>query len=500
MTDADRELQVFESEDGILLWGVPEALALVDEDPALTTRTIGPSNLVARLGNVLGGTSALMTESGRWLRLDDASVAYVRRHGVTNLSRGVLRTRDLAGGEGTRIAKHLRFSSVSLANPAGTAVLSSMATRMAIQHSLEQMQRCLEQIDVKVGRLIEADRTRVMSELDGFAGAVREAESLRVATGTVSATTWSKVENNSTPLRAHQSRAIRELRSLADEIEGCGKDVDGLADALTRAERETTFWMEVLARTILIQDEQYCVELERVASDTPDELEDHRRVIVTVRSERTASIIEALESISGSIARSAELSNAGCVMNPINSGRVTRHANRVNEIIDALRLQSRCRTERFATARRQEMVPGRRGYGRRRGRRGIEARARRRGARRQIAHRSRRRRGGTGEQDPGRAQVRGRAREAAARTRGCGRGRGRSSVGRNSFHLTGGGLRPARAGMIPAPGSRRRPCTPPPRAGGDDPAVPRSIWRVGNSEGSPVAAVRSPLPGGGARR
>ncbi len=31
MTDADRELQVFESEDGILLWGVPEALALVDE-------------------------------------------------------------------------------------------------------------------------------------------------------------------------------------------------------------------------------------------------------------------------------------------------------------------------------------------------------------------------------------------------------------------------------------------------------------------------------------
>lgn len=335
MTDADRELQVFESEDGILLWGVPEALALVDEDPALTTRTIGPSNLVARLGNVLGGTSALMTESGRWLRLDDASVAYVRRHGVTNLSRGVLRTRDLAGGEGTRIAKHLRFSSVSLANPAGTAVLSSMATQMAIQHSLEQMQRCLEQIDVKVGRLIEADRTRVMSELDGFAGAVREAESLRVATGTVSATTWSKVENNSTPLRAHQSRAIRELRSLADEIEGCGKDVDGLADALTRAERETTFWMKVLARTILIQDEQYCVELERVASDTPDELEDHRRVIVTVRSERTASIIEALEGISGSIARSAELSNAGCVMNPINSGRVTRHANRVNEIIDA---------------------------------------------------------------------------------------------------------------------------------------------------------------------
>lgn len=334
MTDANRELQVFESEDGILLWGTPEDLALVDEDPALTTRTIESSNLVARLGNVLGGTSALMTESGRWLRLDDVSVAYVRRHRVTNLSRGVLRTRDLAGGEGTRIAKHLRFSSVNLANPAGTAVLSSMATQMAIQQSLEQMQRCIEQIDAKVNRLIEADRTRVMSELDGFAGAVREAESLRAATGTVSATTWSKVENNSTPLRAHQSRAVRELRSLVDEIEECGKNVDRLADALARAEKEAPFWMEVLAKTILIQDEQYYVELERVASDTPDELEAHRQGIITARGERTATIAEALEGISGSIARSAELSNAGYVMNPISSGRVTQYANRVNEVVD----------------------------------------------------------------------------------------------------------------------------------------------------------------------
>ena len=91
--------------------------------------------------DVSTGGSYTASVDGSPYVIDDASVAYVRRHGVTNLSRGVLRTRDLAGGEGTRIAKHLRFSSVSLANPAGTAVLSSMATQMAIQHSLEQMQQ-----------------------------------------------------------------------------------------------------------------------------------------------------------------------------------------------------------------------------------------------------------------------------------------------------------------------------------------------------------------------
>jgi hypothetical protein len=97
--------------------------------------------------------------------------------------------------------------------------------------------------------------------------------------------------------------------------------------------KDVPFWLEVLARTLVMQDRQYLLELARVEDLEPEQLAAHREGIVDARDQRTARVATSLAAIVVAVRDSRTLSNIDRVVNPINAPKIITLANDVNQAV-----------------------------------------------------------------------------------------------------------------------------------------------------------------------
>lgn len=328
----ENALQVVTTEDGVLLLGDEAALSVLDSS-APQARRLSP-DAVNRASATLSTVARWQAEAGRWLRMDDHSAEFVKSHDVGTVRAGVLRLGDIrqAGNQG-EIVKHLRFDNRAVLSPASTAGLAGLAAQQAIAASLQEIRDYLAAIDAKLDDLLKQRKIDALGELGGISLAIDEAEAIYAATGTVSEVTWSKIQGASLALQTIQATTLAQLGSLAEDIGRRAGDADRSAEILRKAGDDGPFWLGVLARTMSLQDRQYLLELTRLASADPEELEAHRRGIRAARAERALKIANRLDAVRASARRAAELSNLARVANPFSSQRVTASAAEIDASI-----------------------------------------------------------------------------------------------------------------------------------------------------------------------
>lgn len=328
MNDQDTVV-IVESDEGALVLGPAEFFAPFEASPG-ASRPLSPS-VVASVANALGTLSSLQTQSGRWLKMDEATARTLRKHvGTNSVVTGVIR-----GAKG-RSVKHMNFEAVGLFTPAAPAALAAVAAQQAIQASLAEITAYLETIDAKLDRLVKQRKVEVLGAMGGISLAIDEAISIEQQTGVVSSVTWSKVQGNATALQSILAESLAQLTDVVDRIRGDAGDVDDLAKTLKECAADVEFWLGVLARSLAMQDRQYLIELSRVQAAEVDSLDDHREGIFLARQARRERISKALSSIAAEVQASAQLTHAQRVANPFSSRAVTTGANQIIERISAI--------------------------------------------------------------------------------------------------------------------------------------------------------------------
>lgn len=279
MSDA-AEVILFEDGDGILVFGSETALAEVESATQAPTRVIEPARL-SGLGNVISGIGQWHEASGRWMKLTPESAKLKDAVGSLRSNDGF--ALGMVRGDKGRILKHLRFEHATLLTPAAPAALGAIATQMALEVALDEIQHYLEVTDAKLDRLLKQRKLESLGMLGGVTFAIEEAESIHEQTGVVSAITWSKIQANALELQSMQAESVFQLNALAELVIQAGDDPDKVDDALGDVQQDAPFWLGVLARTMALQDRQYRLELQRVADTTPDQLGSHREGIRIAR-------------------------------------------------------------------------------------------------------------------------------------------------------------------------------------------------------------------------
>lgn len=307
-------------------------MALFDSKAARTARPV-PRDLLGKMTLAAGVIGLALTSDeyrGIYFRPDDESLAFAREHGIDlrNVTSGVMRAKDIAGGKGGEIAKHVGFVAVP-PDPTLMVLSAVLTTQMSIVDQLEKIQDYLKEMDHKLDRLMRQRKLEVTGLLGGVVLAIDEAETVQSATGHVSEVTWSKVQANSLVLQQIQAEAVAQLAAIADEIIACKDDVDELAKVVRRETEGVQFWLGVLARAVATQDRQHLLELARVEAQHPDQLEAHRRGLVAARSHRLGRITDALRRINESLVGAGTLTNFGYVANPLSSRAVTRGSEEI---------------------------------------------------------------------------------------------------------------------------------------------------------------------------
>lgn len=322
------EVIIFEDGDGLLVFGSETALAAVESSTSAPTRMIEPSTLSA-LGRMVSGIGKWQETSGRWMKLTPESAQLKKLAGAVEAKDG--RLLGMVRGDKGQIVRHLRFEQAgSLLTPAAPAALGALATQMAIEAALDDIQEYLEIIDAKLDRLLKQRKLESLGMLGGVTFAIEEAESISRETGVVSAITWSKVQANSLALQSMQAESVAQLNALGELVVQAGSDPDRIAAALGDVTEDAPFWLGILARTIALQDRQYRLEMQRVAESTVDELESHREGIRIARGERLRRIGAALATIATSLREATETSTLTKVLNPLSVPRVVSRVNAVN--------------------------------------------------------------------------------------------------------------------------------------------------------------------------
>lgn len=327
MTDDAKAIEIFETEDGMFVFGSEDGLAVIDKEPGVVSRVMSRKSLASAVGYAGPAAAALMEGSGRYVKLTaDSAVARKAAALVdpANATSGVLR-------DGGKIAKHLKFENVALLTPAAPAMLGAMATQQALEASLAEITAYLEVIDAKLDQLLKQNETKAIGQLGGVTFVIEEAKAIFDATGVVSEVTWSKVQGTSLALPSMQAEAIAQLHQIADDINSKGASTDKLAETLKP--ESVVFWLEVLARTISLQDEQYVLELARVLEVDATQVELHQKGIRTARADRLRRLTEGLEVVLDAIGVSGQVSHRAIVANPINAPKVVRAANEISTAI-----------------------------------------------------------------------------------------------------------------------------------------------------------------------
>lgn len=323
------DIELVRDRDGLAIIGSPTAVEQFVTSTGLTpvgrSRSLGQG---LRLASGLAGAGGEVTaESGRWLRLTAESKAKLDQFGLMDTDTPGIRHVML--GQRGNIKGWLQVESGPTSLAANPAVLSGAAgimAQLAMQQAVNEVVDYLEVLDAKLDDVLRAQTNEILSRLDGVALAVQEAMSVRDQVGHVSDVTWSKIQGSASRIHETQGYALRQLSDLADKLEGLAK-VSDLADIMASAETDVRSWLLVLARCIELHDQIAVLELDRVLTSSPDEIDRHRIGLQSARDQRIQTIADQTDQLLERMAAAARLADDKVLFNPFESPIVVRTTN-----------------------------------------------------------------------------------------------------------------------------------------------------------------------------
>lgn len=318
---SNSELVAFSDGEGLLLFGTEKKLQHLDSQFDGGTRVIS-SQAISRASAVLQGASIASSISGRWVKLDKDSAEALKKLGIDNPVSGVVRRGEagLPGNPGEMI-RHLRFEKGGI-SPAMAAGGAAIVTQVAIEAAVEEILEYLEVIDEKLDTLLRQRKIDALGRLGGIQSTLEEADELYRKSGSVSRTTWSKIQNQGADLKVIEAYALEQLSDAADQLSK-KNDSKKIAELLKDLDSDLSFWLGILARSIYLQDRGYILELAHVDEFEPEHLESHREGILAARKSRISATGERLLELAGRIQDAAAVSNQVWVSNPMRARRIT---------------------------------------------------------------------------------------------------------------------------------------------------------------------------------
>ena len=300
MAESDPELTVITGEEGALVIGPESELKRLSDKAELSTVT---PQLLRRASQLLAGIEDYQKESGRWLKLDAESAAYLKRMGIKpgDIRAGVVRTKDVGRGVASRnggsLLKHLQFEKAGLLTPAAPMVLASMMQQAAVEKQMEQMQAYLEHIDAKLDEVLRFQQDSLAGEIDGLAEILAEAALVLEDTAEVTDTQWATIAHLTADLAKLQGQVLRHLRAVAEKMARSKTSPGKVRATFQKTNHDAGLWFYELARTVQLQNQMYVLQLSRANAVEGEVAKDYAAAVARARQRRATRLLEDLTSI-----------------------------------------------------------------------------------------------------------------------------------------------------------------------------------------------------------
>jgi hypothetical protein len=200
--------------------------------------------------------------------------------------------------------------------------------QLASRQAAAEITDYLAKIDVKVDDVLRKQDDDVLAQMIGAGFVIREAMTVREATGIVNEVTWGKVEATSETIGSTQAYALLQLKAIAEKLEATTR-VSSLASTTAQAEDEVREWLAVLARCSELQALFDVLELDRVLAVAPDQLDQHRLGLQAARQDRLDLVAQYTEPLLDRIDAACDTANAKLLWNWTNARAVVEYSNRV---------------------------------------------------------------------------------------------------------------------------------------------------------------------------
>ncbi|WP_279365700.1 hypothetical protein [Microbacterium testaceum] len=348
MSDLERraeefdDVEVISDGDGLVFVGEPTQVAKFVAASGLPSTSFDIAKLTpsaAAGAAVLNAAADISANAGRWVKLTEESAKAAQLLPVVQNSSTKFWHATTRGDKG-HFVKNLQFVTkpgsplakpgALLTNPAILAGVGGIMAQYAMQQTMEEITDYLAKIDAKVDDVLRAQKDAVLSEMIGVEMLIDEAIVVRDTVGRVSEVTWSKIQNSASTIARTQAYALRQLDAIADKIERTAK-IGDLADLAKEAQSAVAEWLGVVAKSFQLQEALGMLELERVLTASPEEIDEHRLALQTARQRRREVIVQTTRSLLTRMDAGAERANAKVLLNPFSAGAVVQARNEVAE-------------------------------------------------------------------------------------------------------------------------------------------------------------------------
>ncbi|KRF31109.1 hypothetical protein ASG83_09820 [Yonghaparkia sp. Soil809] len=328
-----QEIQLVGDGDGVAVLGPPSAVEqfLRAEGLEAAEFPLGRLAGTAAMGGAALQAGGMVAEhSGRWVKMTKESYEVMKKYDLmrnskTGLEVGVVYAKGQKGG-----IKHLvqftRGAGASLTNPAVLAGLGGMLNQMALQQSIDEINRYLAVIDEKVDDILRAQKDAVLADMIGVDLVIDDAMTTRAHLGRVSEVTWSKVQATGMTIARTQAYAVRQISALAEKLER-QKHVDDRAKLAREISGTVEQWLAVLAHCFRLADSLAVLELDRVLDAAPDDLEVHRQSLRAARGKRVELLTTTTRELLARLDAAAIDANERVLLNPISARTVVNTRN-----------------------------------------------------------------------------------------------------------------------------------------------------------------------------
>lgn len=334
------DIEVISDGDGFVLVGEPTQVAKFVAVSGLSSTSFDLTRLLpsaATGATVLNAAADISANAGRWVKLTEESARAAQLLPVVQNSATKFWHATTRGDKG-RFVKNLQFVTkpgsplakpgALLTNPAVLSGVGGVMAQYAMQQQMDEITDYLAAIDAKVDEVLRAQKDAVLSEMIGVEMLIDEAVVVRDTVGRVSEVTWSKIQNSASTIARTQAYALRQLDAIADKVERTAK-IGDLADLVKEAQSSVAEWLSVVAKSFQLQEALGMLELERVLTASPEEIDEHRLALQTARQRRRDVITQTTRSLLTRMDAGAERANAKVLLNPFSAGAVVQARNEV---------------------------------------------------------------------------------------------------------------------------------------------------------------------------
>ena len=334
--ELDSEIQLVCDGDGLAVIGSNDDIEkfLVGNGlDNLPSKDLGLGRLgkTSHIGSIaMQSGSTIANGSGRWVQITEKSASQISKFGLmkskdSGLSLGVVQD---SGGKIKGIVEFAHGPGQVFANPAILAGAAGVMAQLAIQKQMEEVVDYLREIDEKVHEIIRSQKDSVLADVLGTDLIIQEAWAIRNEVGLVSDVTWSKVQGTSLTIARSQAYALRQLNSIAENLHD-KKDADEIVAAANEAEQKVREWLEILARSLQLQDMLSLLELDRVLDSLPEQLDKHRLGLNAARCNRQELIAKCTFHLLSEMDETVKKANSKVLFNPFKSPAAVHASNQV---------------------------------------------------------------------------------------------------------------------------------------------------------------------------